>query len=80
MNSTKYILQSVRIMHYILIFDRTTGRTKQIISEPDSNKAYELFKSLDYEYSEDLAIEVNYLTARDDADLKKVFRRFFLFE
>jgi len=64
-------------MYYILIFNRKTGKTEKIFPEADHTKAYKFFEEKDTEYAKDPDIEVNYVTADNEADLKKTWGRFF---
>ena len=67
-------------MNYILIYNGNTGKTEQIIPEADHTKAYNMFEAKDQEYADNQDIEVNYVTADSDVDLRKTWRRFFLFQ
>jgi hypothetical protein len=66
-------------MYYILIFNRKTGKTEKIFPEADHTKAYKLFEEKDIAYENDPDIEVNYVSADNEEELKKIWKRFFLF-
>jgi hypothetical protein len=64
-------------MNFIIVYNRATGYTDKIIPEADNDKAYELFEATDLEYEDNPDIEVNYVTAKDEANLRKYWGRFF---
>jgi hypothetical protein len=64
-------------MNFIIIYNKSTGYTEEILPEEDNDIAFELFKSKTDEFEDNKDIEVNYVTADDEADLKKYWKRFF---
>lgn len=64
-------------MYFIILYNRTIGKTEMILSEADHKIAFKLFEDKTVEYRDSADIEVNYITADDEADLKKCGGRFF---
>jgi hypothetical protein len=59
------------------MYNKATGYTEEILPEEDNDTAFELFKSKTDEFKDNKDIEVNYVTAENEADLKKYWKRFF---
>jgi hypothetical protein len=58
-------------MYFIVVYNRTTGYTDKILSQADPDKAFKLFQDKEYEYQDNKDISVNYVTADNEADLRK---------
>lgn len=67
-------------MYFIILYDETTGEVEKIMSfGDDADKAFEV---LDQKIDERLDsgnrhLSANLVTAKDPADLKHIWRRFF---
>jgi hypothetical protein len=65
-------------MYFIVIWDRSIGQTVKVIpfEDEESDKAFEMMYSKTDDFKNDDNIEVNLVTADNEADLKKQWGRF----
>jgi hypothetical protein len=65
-------------MYFIIIYDKSIGKTVKVIpfEEEDADKAFEAMSSKTDDFKNYEDIEINLVTADNEADLKKQWGRF----